>query len=209
MRKRRTNGFTLIEMLVVLVIVGIMVGLAIPAVTNLMKSGGVSAASRHVSSTLSLARQYAITHRTKTRVIFPYSATTGVGLSQAPQYLTYAVVAKDSTSAGWAYVGKWEFLPLGVVFLKVGAGALNDPVSMQRDLAMPFPSTVAGYSNTPLAYIEFNPTGVASLAGASQAGTLTFQEGLIDGTGIPRPTSGNGATIVFDNIVGRIQLNRP
>jgi prepilin-type N-terminal cleavage/methylation domain-containing protein len=198
------SGFTLVEMLTVLVIVGIMVTLALPAVTNLMKSGGVSAAARHVSNTLNLARQYAITHRTKTRVVFPYGATAGPGINQATPYLTYAVVAKDSTAVhGWTYVGKWEFLPLGVVFLKTGAGAASDvlPATLQTDLNMPFPSTVSPI--TSLAFIEFGATGAAS-----QTYTLTYREGFIDGLGNPQVTSANAAQNTVDNIVGRIQVTR-
>ena len=189
-------------MLVVIVIVGIMLGLALPSVTTLMKSGGVSAASRHVSNTLNLARQYAITHRTTTRVVFPYSATTWVGVNPATPYLAYAVVVKDSTAVhGWTYVGKWEFLPLGVVFLSGNVvGALSAPplASLQIDPAMPFPSTASAI--TSLAYIEFGPTGAAT-----QPYTLICQEGLING-GAPQPTSVNGAKYVVDNIIGRIQV---
>src|SRR5271170_7467394 len=92
MTRGRTNGFTLIELLTVLVIAGIVIGLAIPAVTKLMSSGGVSAASREVANTLGLARQYAITHRATTRVVFPYSLTTGPGTNAASPYQSYAVL---------------------------------------------------------------------------------------------------------------------
>jgi type II secretory pathway pseudopilin PulG len=190
-------------MLVVIVIVGIMLALTLPAVNNLMKSGGVSAASRHVSNSLNLARQYAITHRTRTRVVFPYIATPAN--SQAPQYLSYTVLAYNSSvvvGGGWQYVGKWEVLPLGVVFLNgnvLGSGSLDN---LPNDATMLFPNTATGVA-TPLAFIEFGPTGAAS-----QAYTLTCQEGLMNGAGNPKPTSANASQYTVDNIIGRIKVTR-
>lgn len=200
MLKPRRDGFTLVEMLTVIVIVGIMLALTLPAVTNLMKSGNVSAAARHVSNTLNLARQYAITHRTKTRVVFPYSATPPNSL--APKYLSYAVLAQDPSVAvggGWVYVGKWEALPLGVVFL--GGAAAGSVDSLPNNATMLFPS--AAGSAQPLAFIEFGATGAAS-----QMYTLTYQEGLINGAGIPQPTSVNAVQDTVDNIIGHIRTTR-
>src|ERR1017187_9967383 len=92
MIKPRNAGFTLIEMLTVIVIIAIVLGIGVPAFLNLMKSGGLSGASREVANSLGLARQYAITHRTVTRVVFPYSLTTGAGTNLAPLYQSYAVL---------------------------------------------------------------------------------------------------------------------
>src|ERR1700733_3301654 len=142
MTRRRTNGFTLIELLVVLVIAGILIGLAIPAVTNLMSSGGVSAASREVANTLGLARQVAITQRTYARVVFPYDTT---AIRPDMQYRTYAVMTNrnNAVAGGWTYLTKWEYLPLGAVFLQqnlpppllplsAGGGALDDLNSLNQ-----------------------------------------------------------------------------
>src|SRR5271169_221064 len=108
MRKLRKAGFTLIEMLTVIVIIVIILSIGIPAFTNLMKSGGLSGASREVANSLGLARQYAITHRTVTRVVFSYSGTTTIDTNRAPWYQSYAVYAVGGPTPG--YISKWEHL---------------------------------------------------------------------------------------------------
>lgn len=225
MTKPRTNGFTLIEMLTVIVIIGIMLVLTIPAVTTLMKSSGLSVAERHVSSTLSLARQLAITQRVYARVVFPYSATIS---DPEKWYRTYAVMTNrnNTVAASWRYASKWEYLPLGVVFLNMnpsggasplplGAGALNDPNSLNSE-SVPFPDATAGAAN--LAYIEFSPIGTAKPLTVPGPNVLVITEGFVDSGISPTPTptsktSGgalvNVVTLSVDSLVGRIKVMRP
>ena len=227
MHRSRQQGFTLVEMISVLVIVAIILSIAIPAVTNLVKASALSSAAREVSNTLSLARQYAITHRTYTRVVFLYDYynNSSTGTRADMWYHTYAVMTnRDTTNpSGWLYVTKWEYLPTGAVFLDLtgtggvpGGGSLNDvnspthvsptPSLRIEYLPLPFP---APNNNATLAYIEFGPTGAAT---ASQAGTLTIQEGFITAANHPQPTPStpvNTRTFVVDNLVGRVQLLNP
>jgi prepilin-type N-terminal cleavage/methylation domain-containing protein len=208
MGRPRTNGFTLVEMIAVIVIMAIMLSITVPAVTNLMKANAL-----RISNMLNLARQYAITHRTTTRVIFPYIYTSGLGpglgTNQAPCYLSYAAIAIDEFYQATNYISRWEFLPTGVVFLheptgNTIVGALGNSSCLQQGL-IPFPDTNTSVSLPPqqLAYIEFTPTGAAS-----NPGTLTIQEGLLI-NGLPRKNSSNAVTATVDAVIGHIRMSLP
>src|SRR5207247_2318512 len=128
---------------------------------------GLSAGTRQVANTLSLARQYAITQRAKVRVVFPYSQTTTVGTNMAHPYQSYAVVSltftNDALPPVTNYLSKWEHLPLGTVFMNDSSLLGPSPTPCLDNLStnsFPFP-----YTNSPpatLAYIEFTPWGAAT-----------------------------------------------
>jgi prepilin-type N-terminal cleavage/methylation domain-containing protein len=203
----RQRGFTLVELISVLTIVAIMLTIALPAVTNMVKANAMNAASREVFNTLSLARQMAITHRVVARVVFPFSLTTPSN-SLAPCYLSYAVMTDDVNYVGaWTYAAKWEHLPTGAVFVydPTGSSVIGalDNTSCLLNQSLPFP--YSSWAPAPLAYIEFGPTGAAS-----QTGTLTIESGFIANNGLPQPTAPyNSVTNVVDNLVGRIQVIHP
>jgi prepilin-type N-terminal cleavage/methylation domain-containing protein len=219
MRARAIRAFTLIEMLTVIVIIGIVLAVTIPAVTNLMKSGGLNSATREVSNTLGLARQLAITQRTYARVVFPYHLT---GSRQDMWYRTYAVMTnRDNTAAAapnWRYASKWEYLPVGATFLDTvpvsgaGNGALDDTVSLNRQANLPFPDTLG---NGQLAFIEFAPTGAATSVGGVDS-ILAITEGFVS-SGTPTPTASktsanklaNLTTLTVNSLVGHIKVARP
>jgi prepilin-type N-terminal cleavage/methylation domain-containing protein len=92
---RAKRGFSLIELLTVLAIIGLLVGMSGPMLSGLMQSGNANRAISGTASVLDLARQYAVTDNTYTWVVFasnPASSSGGGSL--------YAVIlgSKDGSN---------------------------------------------------------------------------------------------------------------
>lgn len=100
-RQRTIGGFTLIEMLTVIVIIGIIIAMGIPVMNSLTRSTGLQGGLRQVSNLASLARQFAITHRVQTTLVVTN---------------TYNAVAVFTNWPGApVQIDKWSLLPIGVI----------------------------------------------------------------------------------------------
>lgn len=87
---RRTRGFTLLELMLVLVIAGILVGVGVPAMGNFFRNARMSAAANDLLAAMYVARTEAIKRRT------PVTLCTSVNPNDADP----ACAASD-TLAGW------------------------------------------------------------------------------------------------------------
>lgn len=105
MKYAQQRGFTLVEMLVVIAMMAIIMGFGIAMFTGAFKSSAVSASSRQMYTTLSLARQYAITQRTYV----------GVVISNDPSARVYAYAVVTNLASPQLF-GRWEYLPMGATF---------------------------------------------------------------------------------------------
>ena len=64
------HHFTLVELIVVIGLIGLFLGIAMPAFTNVSKGRSNSAACTEIAGQISIARSYSIQHHCYTALIF-------------------------------------------------------------------------------------------------------------------------------------------
>lgn len=89
------HHFTLVELIVVIGLIGLFLGIAMPAFTNVSKGRSNSAACTEIAGQISIARSYSIQHHCYTALIFPDQDEFNLGLDGAPtKKETLAMVSK-------------------------------------------------------------------------------------------------------------------
>ena len=130
---RFKSGFTLIELLVVISILGLIAGLAVPAVKNLGKSNVQLSATRQLLDDVGRARQLAMTERTTVYMVFvptnywsSYYWVSPQAFPTTPDFtnladkqltgytfVTLRSVGDQPGQGTTNYIGGWQSLPQG------------------------------------------------------------------------------------------------
>jgi prepilin-type N-terminal cleavage/methylation domain-containing protein len=169
------GAFTLIEMLVVIAIIAILVGIALPNLRGFREGSEIEAASRQLIQDLSLARARAINGRTTVAVVFiPWSILktdlTGyrpdevdeIKRLQAGVYTQYTLfsarrVGDQPGQNTPRYLGEWRTLPDKTF---IATNKFASAISTNRFLYADFPFPFADSLRTQrLPYIAFNYEG--------------------------------------------------
>lgn len=125
-RAARKYGFTLAELLAVLVIMGILIAAVVPSLSGLTRSASQRSATLQVRATLVQARQFAISRRITTSVLFP---TQGNNTNTGNR----AIAVYASVSPNGYFVTDWQFMPPGVVLTTTNLGTVIwDPMIFQN-----------------------------------------------------------------------------
>ena len=183
------RGFTLTELLVVIGIIGLMLALVLPAFTGLGRSAGMNSAVMQVRTTLALARQWAITTRQSTYVVFADGATVAANASERDKaYRAFAVWGTGQTN----YIKEWVTLAPGVVITSdasgfPGTGGHGDNVllpSGTNPRSIPFPKSTN--ANAQVRVVAFKSDGGLDTS-INSAAEVYMTEGIVDTT-VATPT---------------------
>jgi prepilin-type N-terminal cleavage/methylation domain-containing protein len=180
--RHNRGGFTLVELLAVILIMGMLMLFAIPSFQSASRGGRVRSAVFQLNSTISLARQNAITSRQNVHILFPDSS-----ISYGPETIDLAYRAYSLYGSRDGYLAEWRILPEGVVFqrdfrfsqetgnairnifLQTGTNYLKNVV---------FPSAEANQSERVLA-LTFRPDGALDHAAFNPKGVY-LTDGFIE-----------------------------
>ena len=146
---RRSSGFSLVELLIVLAVVALLLTFAVPSLSGMLQSSRLTAASNALLASMHLARGEAIKRNSR------------------------VVLCKSENGLTCSSTGGWE--QGWIVFHDLNNNGDRDSGETLIERIPPLPSTVTLTGNSTVAkYVSFMATGATKLIGGGfQAGTLT------------------------------------
>jgi prepilin-type N-terminal cleavage/methylation domain-containing protein len=170
MKNRNHRGFTLLELIVVIAIMALLLGLAVPAFQGLGRGSRLRTAVFQLNTAMSLARQMAVTTRQEVFAIFPDQLISATNV-QGYAYTSYGFYTQRDK-----YIGEWRSLPPGIVFHH----DFRPPRDTRRlynifDQAyltnqLPFNTATSAFRN--VRSIKYRPDGVLNVPNPTQNGFL-------------------------------------
>lgn len=167
---KKTLGYTLVEMLVVMSIIAILLSVGASSIKNLATSKGVDVGVPIMKSVFKEARQKAITSGEATRVLIYLSGGDGTNKEKLEKFCRYVAVAVDDGTGTFEVTSKPVSLPEQCYF---------DADLSQGDATVTI--TLPGDSSTSTcAFWEYNALGIPSVELATSSTTPTTSKVILN-----------------------------
>jgi uncharacterized protein (TIGR02596 family) len=204
----KKRGFTLVELLVVMAIIGLLAVVSLPAISSLTTSFNLNGASNALVGVLALGRQDAIALNAQVEVRFYQYVITGFADEPASgSFHAYQLFEDVPTTGAVKPLTRMQFLPGRIVFSPnvtlsalLTAGTTQVTGTTPAPIGLPTAYTYQIFHFRPDGSTDINPTinnflTLADIVGLTKAGAGVAPK--------------NYATIVIDPIAGTAKAVRP
>ncbi len=125
--RKHVYGYTMVEILVVIVIAAILFGIGIPAFSTMIRGNAMTTSIRQLTAKIQAARSYAVTNRCYVAIVFPADETqtdaTANRIKRSFPYMSFrpCKVTTDGTNwdfDSWIDGEDWHRFPVGIIIGK-------------------------------------------------------------------------------------------
>lgn len=124
--RKHTYGYTMVEILMVIVIAAILFGIGIPAFSTMIRGNAMTVSIRQLTAKIQAARSYAVTNRCKVALLFPLPGELPTNKKNLGYSIYRVCVVTGDTSFAfdsWIDGEEWKRLPVGVLNYTVFNGS--------------------------------------------------------------------------------------
>ncbi len=207
--RNKRHGFTMVELLVVMAIVGVMAAVIIPSIGPMLRSYNLNRAGSMITDELTFARQAALTQNADVEVRF-YQIGAATYTANAP-FLAFRAFLSASNQP----LDKIKFLP-DQIMVSANADAANTPTTFSPMLDATTYATVlttgqdtlpAATSPTAFVSFKFRATGGTNLVPVTSPWYLTVcgRNVAVNSNGLPT----NYVSLQVDPVSGSVRTYRP
>lgn len=171
------RGFTLIEMLVVIVIIGLLIALTMPSLMRTMEANRLTAAGEGFTNRLSQAQQLASSRNKRMQIWFIHTRSGGQLAEDPPSFRSYVVCEVSSTGAQARVIAGPFPVEAGVI---IADSPTLSPLITGPNIEVP--TTMSTDATASASVIELSPDGgmrKMSAGGAGSVGGLAPSEVML------------------------------